>query len=217
MTIEELKTTKFILYYNKKKYEFYLNEIFFPKQSGDDLYTIITTIITKETHSFEYDVKNNKLFNDNKDLNNIYEDYLKNFLNSKITQEYFEYIDKYDEYNFIFNNNNIIKELYSNTIYVKFPCDNVSGITDKDLYFIFINKKYQFLSPLKRIIEINGKLISLAHEYINHCSRIILSCNNSDISRKTPENPYKFNIFNKKTKNHEDGGDKWELITLAKK
>ena len=211
---EELLKKEFTLNYNGNLSTFSLKDIFFINKNRNE---ILKSIINNNCYSFEYDLKNNNLFFKNEELNKLYENYIYTILKSDITKEYFECLKDFDDYNFLFDNNSIIEELKDNTLFVYFPCDNVTGITDKDLYFIFINKKYKYSPVFKRIIEVNGKSLSQSHEYINHCARILLTANNYNKDKQTPENPYKNANFYEETKEFKDGGDKWEIIIFGQK
>ena len=213
LTEEQLKNQKFIMKFNEVKYEFYLEDYFF---SECNPHCIINSIM-KKTFSFKYDLKNNKLFQNNHELNKIYSDYINQILKSNTTREYIGSIKDFIDYEFIFDNENIINELHQNTLFVQFPCCNVTAITDKHLYFVFINKSFLESNPLKKTIEVSGKSISQSHEYINHCARMLLSVNDFKIEQKIPETQYKTLNFNDLTKQYKDGDDKWDAIMFGDK
>jgi len=199
--------------YNNEEYEFYLDDYFFYKNK---FIHVINSIINKQ-FSFKYDLKNNTLFKNNTELNIIYNNYVDQILKSNLTKEYIESIEDLQDYEFIYDNEEILKEFHDNTIFVYFPCNNVSAITDKNLFFIFVNKDYSGQLSLQKSIEVCGKSISQSHEYINHCTRVILAANDFSKEKKTPETQYKNIIYNSKTKDYKDGGDKWEKLIFGNK
>ena len=97
-------------------------------------------LINKKNYTFQHLKKKNfPLFYDNDELNKDFNSYIKLFLQSNITFEYtksFKDIPKLNESIF---SDKIFNEIQKHTIWVHFPVNNLQGLTDREIYTIYLN------------------------------------------------------------------------------
>ena len=186
---------------------------------GDSI-NVIDSIINKNgSYNFDYLKKNKFQLFDDSSLNKIFNDHIKKILQSPLTKEYLNSFQNLSNVSFIFDNSNILEEIKNNTFWVPFPINEISGVTDKVLFSIFLNNSITEKINEKFLITINSKITTDSHEDINHAARLFLNVNNILTSKKTPvhEKIFKIESYNKLTKNLEDQGDMWEVIVFGKK
>ena len=176
-------------------------------------------LINENAYSFEY-LKTIKfpLFM-NKELNDDYNSFVKDILKSKVTLEYINSFKNIPfSYESIFTDK-IIEEIKSNTFWVKFPIENLHGITNRNTYTIFLNKNITEDNKYKKSNILASKVITSAHEDCNHIIRLILAINDYKISKTTPKNMELYNNekFNEISKKWGDQGDMWENILFGEK
>ena len=91
-----------------------------------------------------------------------------------------------NNFNYPFNDDNIIQELEDHTLFVPFPAKKFYGYSDKKSFTIFLNS-YINTSDLKSIfIDFDNLLKSEFHE-IKNIYRLYMHINDSKISLRTPE------------------------------
>ena len=200
--------------YNKIIYEFLPEDFYFT----GEIYEILEAIKSKTNYNFNYLKKHKFLLFDNNDLNEQFENHLNTILKSPLTKEYINSFNGLTNIS-IFDNEEIIKEIKENTFWIKFPLQEVSGITDKDIFSVFLNNSFIESINEKYVIEVTSKITTSSQENINHVSRLVLNINDNLIEKKTPIQKaiYKIESYNKLTKKFRDQGDKWEKIIFGNK
>ncbi len=181
----------------------------------------IKEIINQTNFSFEYcKTKNFRLFLNDNELNEDFNAYVKEIMNSNLS---LEYIRSFKNLSYIkesiFTNDKIINEINSNTYYVRFPLKNIQGVTDRDTYSIFINSNLENKNEPKFLNSTTSKVITKSHENLNHVLRLLLNLNGMNIKKYTPREEKIFNkaYYNKITEEFKDQGDKWETIIFGEK
>lgn len=217
--------------YNNKKVILNANNCFF--LGKEERY--LEDLVNNRNYSFEY-LKKKKfpLFFDNEKLNDDFNSYIKTILQSNLTLEYIKSLNiKNIKYlNSVFTEK-IIKEINENKIWIRFPINNVYGITDRDLYTIYLNSNFETKEEKKKPNIFSSKIIACAHEDSNHVLRLILSINYKDfpkttqklseskISKNIPskvENKiFRLKKYNKISHICDDQGDMWEYIIFGNK
>ena len=178
-------------------------------------------IINQTNYSFEYCKKNNfQLFLNNNELNEEFNLYVQKIMNSNLTLEYIQSLNNVPNIKeSIFKNNKIINEINYNTYYVRFPLENILGVTDKETFSIFINNKLENKKEPMFINFTTSKIITKSHENLNHILRLLFNINGINIEKYTPRNGkiFKKPYYNKITNDLKDQGDKWERIIFGEK
>lgn len=177
-------------------------------------------LINKKNYNFLYLKKKNfPLFYDNDELNNDFNSYIKLILQSNLTFEYtksFKNIPKLNESIF---SDKIFNEIKENTMWVRFPIKNVQGLTDREIYNIYLNNDIVDIEDLQFSTNISSKIITNVHEDSNHVLRLILSINNTKITKTTPKigDIFRLKKYNDISKLYDDQGDIWEHIIFGHK
>ena len=201
--------------YNDKITEINVNNCYFL----GDIETYKNDLINNNVYSFDYlKTINFPLFMDKK-LNEDYNEYIKNILQSKITIEYINSFKNIPISEKTVFNDNIINEIKQNTFWVVFPLKNVHGISNRNNYTIFLNKNIIEYGSIKFCNILSSKVITSSHEYCNHIIRMIFSINNFNIEKITPINKelYKTEEYNDIINKYKDQGDIWENIIFGEK
>ena len=204
-----------LIKYNNKEIKINVKDCFF--LGNKDMY--LKDLINGKSYNFEYlNKKEFPLFLDTS-LNNDFDSFVKNFLQSKITTEYINSFDNFPGSEGPILNDAIINEIKRNSLWVKFPLKKVHGISDRDTYTIFLNNDINRDNISQFSIILSSKVITCGHEDINHILRLVLFLNNLENSKTTPRNNklYKNVSFNKAIGNLTDQGDIWESIIFGEK
>jgi len=203
--------------YEDKIYQFYPEDHFY---YGDSI-NIIDSIIQKNNNNYNFNYLKKKKFPlfDDSSINEIFYNHVDKILKSPLTKEYFNSFQNLSNVSCIFDNQKILEEIKNNSFWVKFPLDDVSGVTDKDIFSVFLNNSIKEITNEKFFIKVISKITTISHENINHVARLILNINNILSSKHTPihEKIFKKESYNKITKDLYDQGDKWEVIIFGKK
>ena len=215
LTEDYLEKNILLIKYNGKEITINANNCFF--LGNKDIY--LKDLVDGKSFNFEYlNKKNFPLFLD-ESLNDDFDYFVKNFLQSKITTEYVNGLKNYPGSESPIFNDAIIKEIKNNSLWVKFPLKKVHGISDRDTYTIFFNNSIDIDNMSQFSIILSSKIITCGHENINHILRLILFLNNFENSKITPRDTvlYKNESFNKAIGNLTDQGDMWESILFNDK
>ena len=122
----------------------------------------------------------------NNDIRNNYKALFRKILKSKIMEQCMNIDSDTNNFNYPFNDDNIIQELEDHTLFVPFPAKKFYGYSDKKSFTIFLNS-YINTSDLKSIfIDFDNLLKSEFHE-IKNIYRLYMHINDSKISLRTPE------------------------------
>ena len=93
--------------------------------------------------------------------------------------------------------------------------DDSWGITNREGFGIFINRD-KGNNPYG--LGYGAHLINVSYEFIEHYLRYIINANNQlKVSTKTPDDSFINKGYNTKTKDYDDGGDKFESLIFDKK
>ena len=154
------------------------------------------------------------------ELNNDFNNHIKLFLQSNITNEYLNSLVDFPKIDGVIFTDKIIQEITDNTLWVRFPLENIPSLIDRENFTIFLNNNIeQNLEDNASSIFLASRVIISGQEYSNHAIRLLLNCNGYKFTKKTPNNKnlYKKNYFNKISENYVDQGDKWECILFGEK
>lgn len=146
-------------------------------------------IINHRNYSFQFLKKKNfPLFPDNDELNDDFNTYLKTILQSNLIFEYINSLNIKDirDLNSIFTDK-IIEEIKENKIWIRFPLRNVYGMSDRDVFSIYLNSDFEVKEENKKANYFSSKLTTCVHEDSNHILRLILSANYKNVSKTTPK------------------------------
>ena len=204
--------TEIIIEYNQKKYKFKVSDHYF--SFCNSKYNIIDTIINKENLSFSYFQIHNGILDD-KLMEKKYNDYFKKILNSEINKSYIRNLEGINKYKYIFKEEKFVNEVKIN--YIIFPLEELSGLTSKDFYTVYLNNNLDKSDIEKILPQLGGKLIVKLHEIVNHIYRLIIHINDINIPLDTPTKIFIKDKWNDKTTHLKDGGDKYEAIIFGKK
>ena len=202
--------------YNNIEVELNGNNCFF---LGDEK-KYLEEIIYKRNYTFQHLRKKNfPLFYDNDNLNNDFKAHIKMILQSKLTLQYIKSLKNIPQLNRSIFSDKIIEEINSNTMWVRFPIKNVYGITDREIYTVYLSNNFHCKINEEFSSNISSKIITNSHEDCNHIARLYLSINNFNISKSTPKdfNIFKYSKFNKIASLYNDQGDMWEHIIFGHK
>ena len=213
---EYLKNNLLKIEYNNKKIEINGNNCYFLGNKK----TYLNELINNNVYSFEY-LRSLKfpLFIDKK-INDDFKNYVKLFLQSNLTNEYINSLINIPEFNNIVFTDEIIDEINENTIWVKFPVEGLQGLSDRNIYTIFLNNNIENSQSNKLVCILSSKLVTNVHEDSNHILRLLLNINNYNILKTTPKNNdkiYKIDFYNEIMLKHNDQGDMWEHILFGEK
>jgi hypothetical protein len=137
----------------------------------------------------------------NNDIRNNYKALFRKILKSKIMEQCMNIDSDTNNFNYPFNDDNIIQELEDHTLFVPFPAKKFYGYSDKKSFTIFLNS-YINTSDLKSIfIDFDNLLKSEFHE-IKNIYRLYMHINDSKISLRTPEIKRKTLLTNEFLKNN---------------
>ena len=137
----------------------------------------------------------------NNDIRNNYKALFRKILKSKIMEQCMNIDSDTNNFNYPFNDDNIIQELEDHTLFVPFPAKKFYGYSDKKSFTIFLNC-YINTSDLKSIfIDFDNLLKSEFHE-IKNIYRLYMHINDSKISLRTPEIKRKTLLTNEFLKNN---------------
>ena len=122
----------------------------------------------------------------NKDIKMNYKALFRKIIKSKTMEKCMNIDSDANNFNYPFNDDNIIQELEDHTLFVPFPAKKFYGYSDKKSFTIFLNS-YINTSDLKSIfIDFDNLLKSEFHE-IKNIYRLYMHINDSKISLRTPE------------------------------
>ena len=205
-----------IIKYNNKKVEINGNNCYFLGNKK----SYLNKLINNNVYSFEY-LKRLKfpLFIDEK-MNEDFKYFVKQFLQSNLTNEYINSLKNIPKFNNIAFTDEIINEINENTIWVKFPVECLQGLSDRNIYTIYLNNNIENFQSDKLICIFSSKLVTNAHEDSNHILRLLLNINNFNILKTTPKNSdkiYKNYFYNEIMQKYNDQGDMWEDIVFGEK
>lgn len=211
-----LETNALIIQYDNKEINIKINNCFC---LGDNK-AYLDDLMKGKAYNFNF-LKSKKfpLFIDN-DLNNDFNNHVKLFLQSNITKEYLNSLVDFPKIDGVIFTDKIIQEIADNTLWVRFPLENIHGLTDRENFTIFLNNNIeQNLEDNATSIFLSSRVITSGHEKSNHAVRLLLNCNGYKFTKTTPKKKdlYKINSFNKISENYEDQGDKWECILFGEK
>ena len=180
----------------------------------------INDLFNDNVYSFEY-LRSLKfpLFMD-KYLNDDFNTVVKEFLQSNLTNEYINSLQKIPKFNETVFTDEIIEEINNNTLWVKFPVKQVQGLSDINTYTIYLNNSFNDSDKNKFSCFLSSKIITKVHEDSNHILRLLLAINNYEISKISPkkcQNIYKYYSYNQLMTKYEDQGDLWEHILFGEK
>ena len=201
--------------YNNNEVELNGNDCFF---LGNKTY-YLEEIINKKNYTFEH-LKKKKfpLFYDNDNLNNDFKAHMKIILQSKLTLQYIKSLKNIPQLDKTIFTDKIIEEINSNSLWVRFPINNVYAITDREIYTIYLSNNVHCKKDEKFSNNISSKIITNSHEDCNHIARLILSINNFNISKSTPKDEiFKSKKYNNISILYNDQGDMWEHIIFGDK
>ena len=137
----------------------------------------------------------------NNDIRNNYKALFRKILKSKIMEQCMNIDSDTNNFNYPFNDDNIIQELEDHTLFVPFPAKKFYGYSDKKSFTIFLNS-YINTSDLKSIfIDFDNLLKSEFHE-IKNIYRLYMHINDSKISLRAPEIKRKTLLTNEFLKNN---------------
>ena len=137
----------------------------------------------------------------NNDIRNNYKALFRKILKSKIMKQCMNIDSDTNNFNYPFNDDNIIQELEDHTLFVPFPAKKFYGYSDKKSFTIFLNS-YINTSDLKSIfIDFDNLLKSEFHE-IKNIYRLYMHINDSKISLRAPEIKRKTLLTNEFLKNN---------------
>ena len=89
-------------------------------------------------------------------------------------------------FNYPFNNDNIIKELEEHILFVPFPANNFYGYSDKMSFTMYLNSHIDSSKFRATFIDYDNLLKSEFHE-VKHIYRLYMHIKEPKISLKTPE------------------------------
>ena len=122
----------------------------------------------------------------NENIKNNYKALFRKIIKSKTMEQCMNIDSDTNNFNYPFNDDNIIQELEDHTLFVPFPAKKFYGYSDRMSFTIFLNS-YINSNDLRGIfIDYDNLLKSEFHE-VKHMYRLYMHINESKISLKTPE------------------------------
>ena len=204
-----------LIQYNEKQIKIDVNQCYILGDKNE----YMTDLINNNAFSFDYLRQFQFPFSLDKNLDNDYNSFVREILQSNITTEYVNNLKNIPMSNNTIFTDKIIQEIKTNTFWVKFPVKRTHGVTIRDTFTIFLNNHIEYYDKNKYSNILASKVITPAHENINHMLRLILSINGFHISKKTPKSGeiYKNKQFNNIKNRYYDQGDMWEHIIFGEK
>lgn len=200
--------------YKTNTYTFKISDLYFC--DCNDKWEILDTISENVKHTFSYYQRENRILDDIY-LENKYNEYFQKILASEINEEYIKQLKLMERYEYAFKEEKFIKEIKIK--YAMLPIEELSGITVKNFYTVYINNNLNNLEVEKMLLQLGAKLIVKLHEFVNHIYRVIMHVNNIKIPLDTPKKIFKNDNMNDKRnlQSLKDGGDKYEVILFGNK
>ena len=121
----------------------------------------------------------------NEDIKNNYKNLLKKILKSKIMEECMNIDSEAKKFKYPFKDDNIIKELEDNTLFVPLPVKNFYGYSDRVSFTVYLNSAINTTNLKTIFIDYDNLIKSECHEY-KHIYRLYMHINEPKISLKTP-------------------------------
>ena len=140
--------------------------------------------------------KNKRLFNDEK-LFKLFEENIKNMLNSNAIDELYNQYKNFKEFNNPYKNEEFIKQTFDIILYLPIPFKIIGGFTSKNFGLIFLNNielnKRNDLPTIffcKSISHLSFKKVTIIHEVLSHNTSVIIHANKKEIGLLTPPNTF---------------------------
>ena len=166
----------------------------------------------------------------NKEIYEEFLDFLKYIYKSKLLQDIYYLCNEFEEFEYPFKNDDILKEMFENTYYIPCNSDNLYGYTQKNLLSIFIPVSFEdqtnnYLEHF--VIRLGFILNTTIHEQLKHYIKALLFYNSfrfgkckhieSDEKLINDENVYLEGLMSKKGKkikslSGKDGGHRTEIL-----
>lgn len=157
--------------------------------------------------------------------NDLFEKFYDKFINHNVLRKAYKELESFNGMDYIYDSNELKKQINENLFYLPFPIKFLSGLTPKKYGVILINKN-RFYSTFnnyeekierftKKLCESAFIIITLIHECFFHYFRVILFSNNRG-NLGTPPYPFNNYLINE---NYcvDDGRDKGEILLFGKK
>ena len=122
----------------------------------------------------------------NPDIKKNYQILFEKILKSKTMEQCMNIDSDASNFNYPFNNDNIIKELEEHILFVPFPANNFYGYSDKMSFTMYLNSHIDSSKFRATFIDYDNLLKSEFHE-VKHIYRLYMHIKEPKISLKTPE------------------------------
>ena len=202
------------IFFDDKTYSCKISDHYF--DDCMDKWEIIDTICRKLRRTFAYYQKNNRILDDIS-LENKYDEYFNKILASEINKKYIKQLKSMERYEYAFDKKKFINEI--NIKYAMLPINELSGITIKNFYTVYINNRLDNFQVEKMLPQLGAKLIVKLKEILNHIYRVIMHVNNIRFPLDTPKKIFKNKKMNNKfnLKSLSDRRDKYETALFGNK